>query len=350
MPDDLERSKKMIKGRKLICLLITAVMTVASMVPAMAEEQPSASETQTTTDTSPTGVKYDVIINKEDGIKNVYGAGEYFPGEKVTINAEQKNGYVFHDWYVTYENPYTHQTGSFYLMDRKTTFTMPDGHCTILAESEVLSPKPNSATDDSPKAMFDYSIRSIPENGDAPGAVWFPFMLRLKKATKTAITLKWKSVPGACGYAVYGASCGSRYRYITKVNVPTYRATGLTFGKYYKYFVAALDGSGNPKAKSTTVHIVTKGGKYGNYSKVKFNKKSLKLKVGQETKVRANTTVDRKKKAKTHKKLKYFTTNKFVARVYSSGRILATGKGTCYIYAYTQDGKYAKMKVKVKKK
>ena len=340
----------MIKGRKLICLLLTAVMTVASMVPAMAEEQSSASETQATTDTSPTGVKYDVIINKEDGIKNVYGAGEYFPGEKVTINAEQKNGYVFHDWYVTYENPYTHQTGSFYLMDRKTTFTMPDGHCTILAESEVLSPKPNSATDDSPKAMFDYSIRSIPENGDAPGAVWFPFMLRLKKATKTAITLKWKSVPGACGYAVYGASCGSRYRYITKVNVPTYRATGLTFGKYYKYFVAALDGSGNPKAKSTTVHIVTKGGKYGNYSKVKFNKKSLKLKVGQETKVRANTTVDRKKKAKTHKKLKYFTTNKFVARVYSSGRILATGKGTCYIYAYTQDGKYAKMKVKVKKK
>ena len=340
----------MIKGRKLICLLLTAVMTVASMVPAMAEEQPSASETQATTDTSPTGVKYDIVIEKETGIKNVYGAGEYFPGDTVTINAEQATGYVFHDWYVTWENPYTHKTGSFYLMDRKSTFKMPDGHCTIIAEADVLNPMPNSSTDDSPKAMFDYSVRSIPENGDAPGAQWFPFMLRVKKATKTAITLKWKNVSGARGYAVYGASCGSRYRYITKVNTTTYRATDLTFGKYYKYFVAALDASGNPKLKSTTVHVVTKGGKYGNYSKVKLNKKKLTLKVGQETKIKATTTVAKKKKAKTHKKLKYFTTNKFVARVYKSGRILATGKGTCYIYAYTQDGKYAKMKVRVKKR
>ena len=340
----------MIKGRKLMCLLLAAVMTVASAAPAMAEEQPATAEETPVTDTSPTGVKYDVIINKEEGIKNVYGAGEYFPGDKVTINAEQKTGYVFHDWYVTYKNPYTGKTGSFYLTDRKCTFTMPDGHCTILAESDVLNPMPNSATDDTPKAAFDYSIRSIPENGDAPGAAWFPFMLRVKKAGKSAITLKWKSVPGSSGYAVYGAPCGSRYRFLAKVTAPTYQARGLTFGKYYKYFVAALDAAGNPKAKSTTVHVVTKGGNYGNYSKVKFNKKKLTLKVGQELKLKVNTSVEKKKKSKTHKKVKYYSTNKFVARIYSSGRVLATGKGTCYFYAYTQDGKYTKIKVKVKKK
>ena len=313
---------------------------LASFMPAVAE------------DASPPNVMYDVIINKEEGIKAVSGAGAYFPGDTVTINAEQENGYVFSNWYVTYENPYTKKSGDFYLGDRKATFKMPDGKVTVLAQADVLSDVPDSTTDDSPMAAFDYSVRSIPENGDATGAEWFPFMLKAKKVTKTSILLKWNSIPGAFGYAVYGAPCGSRYKYITKTDTPEFQASGLSFGTYYKYFVAALDASGNVSKKSTSVHVTTKGGKYGNYKKIKYKKK-LTLKVGQEKKIKAKPVKEKSKgkskPVKTHKKIRYYTTNKFVARAYGNGEILATGKGTCYIYAYTQDGKSVKMKVKVKK-
>ena len=54
------------------------------------------------------------------------------------------------------------------------------------------------------------------------------------------------------------------------------------------------------------------------------------------------------KKISTHRKIKYESSNTAVAKVSSSGKVTAVGSGTCYIYAYAQNGVYKRLKVTVK--
>ena len=74
--------------------------------------------------------------------------------------------------------------------------------------------------------------------------------------------------------------------------------------------------------------------------KVKLNRgKTANLKAKQ---VKSNL------KIKKHRKVCYESTNTAVATVNKSGKIKAVGKGTCYVYAYAQNGVYKKVKVTVK--
>ena len=56
----------------------------------------------------------------------------------------------------------------------------------------------------------------------------------------------------------------------------------------------------------------------------------------------------KKLKVVKHRALKYETSNAKIATVSSKGVIKGKAKGTCYIYAYAQNGVYKKIKVLVK--
>jgi hypothetical protein len=55
-----------------------------------------------------------------------------------------------------------------------------------------------------------------------------------------------------------------------------------------------------------------------------------------------------KKKINIHRKVKFESTNKKIASVTLGGVVKTKKPGTCYIYAYAQNGVYTKIKVVVK--
>ena len=62
---------------------------------------------------------------------------------------------------------------------------------------------------------------------------------------------------------------------------------------------------------------------------------------------RNQETLKSKKKVASHRKVAWESDNVSVATV-KNGKITAVGKGTCYVYAYAQNGVSAKIKVTVK--
>ena len=96
------------------------------------------------------------------------------------------------------------------------------------------------------------------------------------------------------------------------------------------------------------------GGKVTNVKKVTAtvknnNVKTLKLKAKKSVTVTAKVTAQNKKLTlKKHRVVKYESSNTKIATVSKKGKVTAKKKGTCYIYAYSQNGVYAKVKVTVK--
>ena len=98
--------------------------------------------------------------------------------------------------------------------------------------------------------------------------------------------------------------------------------------------------------------IATKGGKVGNYKSVTVKKtvvtKAGKLKAGSKLSLGAKAVKASKKlKVKKRRALKYESSDTAVATVSSKGVITAKAAGTCYVYAYAQNGVFKKIKVTV---
>jgi uncharacterized protein YjdB len=171
------------------------------------------------------------------------------------------------------------------------------------------------------------------------------------------ITLQWKKVKEADGYLIYGNQCGKKYKMklvktIKKNKTVKLNFKGLKKGKYYKYMVVAyknVNGVKMPIAASVTVHCATKGMKYTIAKSVKVNKTKVTIKKGKTFQIKASEVKDEKKKTiKQHRKIKYESDNKKVAKVDKKGKITAKGKGKTTIYVYAQNGLYKKIAVTVK--
>ena len=191
------------------------------------------------------------------------------------------------------------------------------------------------------------------DNGDPEGTSFFP--LQLKAVGKNnGIKLTWKKVAGADGYILYGAMCGKpAMEYVTTIekgNATSYTVTGLNKGTYYKYIIAAYKNVAGEKriiAESLSAHATTNGGKRGNATSIKLNKKKLAMKKGKSAQLKA--TYKMTKKVQKHIGLiRYTTTNPAVATVTQKGKVKAVGKGKCEVWVYTQNGCCAKVKVTVK--
>lgn len=197
-----------------------------------------------------------------------------------------------------------------------------------------------------------------PKTDDPKGAKFNLLQAKAGKVTKNSVQIKWKKVKGAKKYVVYGNKCGSKNKYkklstTTKVSLVYKKVAGkkVKKGTYYKFIVYALGSDGKVISTSKTVHVATPGGRVGNDKKVTTaaKKGAVTLKKGKTFKLKAKAIPASKKlKVHRHRKMAYETSNKKIATVSSKGVIKATGKGTCYVYAYTQNGIFAKIRVTVK--
>lgn len=188
---------------------------------------------------------------------------------------------------------------------------------------------------------------------------------RSVKQTKTSVTLQWNIIKDADGYFIYGNRCNTgtkSYKYrklatITGGDISTWTQKDLKKGTYYKYVVKAyrlVNGKKVVTDTSISVHAVTGGGKYGNAKAVsvtqignKKNVSKIPLKMGKTAQIQAKE-VKKDKKIERHRKLCYESSNTKVATVTPDGLIRATGKGTCTIWVYAQNGIYKALKITVK--
>lgn len=188
---------------------------------------------------------------------------------------------------------------------------------------------------------------------------------RSVKQTKTSVTLQWNIIKDSDGYFIYGNRCNTgtkSYKYrklatITGGDISTWTQKDLKKGTYYKYVVKAyrlVNGKKVVTDTSISVHAVTGGGKYGNAKAVsvtqignKRNVSKITLKMGKTAQIKAKE-VKKDKKIERHRKLCYESSNTKVATVTPDGLIRATGKGTCTIWVYAQNGIYKALKITVK--
>ena len=143
----------------------------------------------------------------------------------------------------------------------------------------------------------------------------------------------------------------------------TYTGTGVTLGRingqkvkkgtYYKFILVALDKNNKVVSTSRPIHVATKGGKVTNPKKVtvKSGKKtvsSVSVKAGQTVKLKSKVKkASGSKKLKKHRPVKYESSNPKIAGVSDQGVIAGRAKGTCYVYAYAQNGVCKRIKVTV---
>ncbi len=229
-------------------------------------------------------------------------------------------------------------------------------------ESDVVTVKLSEDTPAAPVApaldtAAEKKIAAIKNDGDLAGSTFSAMKFRSVKQTKNSIRLNWTKAKGATGYIIYGNRCGTKYKFKKLAELDgtkkTWTYKKLKKGTYYKFLIVATKVSGDKKkviASAKTIHVATAGGKKGNYKSVKLSKTKLTLKKGKTyTKLKATAVAASKtKKPKIHKKVRFETSNKAIATVTAAGKIRAKKKGTCYIYTYTQNGVYKRLKLTVK--
>ena len=201
------------------------------------------------------------------------------------------------------------------------------------------------------EAAAEKAITGMKNDGDPKGSVYSLLQLKSTKQANMSITLKWTKPSGAVKFVLYGNKCGKankmkrlatytgKSKKITKV-----AGKKLKKGTYYKFIMVALDKNNNVVSTSKVIHIATKGGKVGNPTKV-TTKKPKTLSKGKSFKLAGKQSG---KKIKKHRAVSYESTNTKVATVSKKGVIKAKAKGTCYVFAYAQNGVSKKVKVTVK--
>ncbi len=190
-----------------------------------------------------------------------------------------------------------------------------------------------------------------PNTGASTAAVTPKLLLCKVSAAKTSHTIRWNAVGSADGYDIYGAKSNGKYERIQTVSKNSVKWTHkkLKKGKSYKYYVQAYQEIGGKRiviAKSLDVYSTTKGGKYGNASKVSAKKTRISVKAGKKAKLSAKAAG--KKLNKTAKKMRYVSSNPSVAKVSSKGIITGKNRGSCTVYCIARNGVYKKIKVTTK--
>ena len=114
----------------------------------------------------------------------------------------------------------------------------------------------------------------------------------------------------------------------------------------------------NVVSTSKLIHVTTKGGRYTNHKAVRIKAKvrgkyrvvkSLSIKKGRSKRIKAKgVKYAPKKRFKKHVGLRFASGRKTIASVSLDGVIKGKKKGTCYVYAYSQNGIAGKIKVIVK--
>lgn len=296
---------------------------------------------------------FDVLALAGDG-KPIYKDTEiefrtrYFVEQRMGYNTEVES-----EFFSPYSNVLTVKADKDYMVN---TQPAPDDPNPDISPQPVNpAPSISSLSGGATKAQVTKFITGLKTDSDPKGSTFGILSAKQKKAAKNSISITWNKVKGAKSYSIYANKCGKTnpYNYLTSVSGTSYTQKNLKKGTYYKYLVAAFNGSGKLIATAKTLHITTAGGKNGNFKKVttaaKKDKVTLKKK-GKSFKLKAKAIPESKKrKVNVHRGMKYESSNPKIASVNSSGKITAKKKGKCIVYAYAQSGAYKKIKVTVKK-
>ena len=235
----------------------------------------------------------------------------------------------------------------------------PSGSGTRQKETEPSKMDPEgNENDPASVAGAEKAVKALSDDKTEPkGSKFSKIQLRSTKQKKDSITIKWNKVSGASGYLVYGSLCGrgKTVRRLVKISGTSYTQKKLKRGTYYQYIVLAYKTVENQQkviASSKRIHVATKGGKVTNVSKLKvtYKKKTANaLKIGKKLKLKVKVVKQSKKlKLKKHRKIRFESSNPKIATVSSQGVVKGKKRGKCYIYIYSQNGTYKKIKVTVK--
>lgn len=224
-----------------------------------------------------------------------------------------------------------------------------DGTPASAAAANPVTPQSESKKAEVPSAKAqEKAILSLKSDSDPKGSTYGLLQARMKKAAKNSITLQWKKIKGA-KYTVYGNKCGkkNKYKKIKTITKTSFTQKKLKKGTYYKYLIVAVK-DGKAVATSRTIHVATTGGKVGNTKTVKAAKSKLSVKIGKTAKIKYTTQPASKKlPVKSHRAVAFESSNANIATVSKKGVVKGIRKGTCYVYAYAQNGVMAKITVKV---
>ena len=119
-----------------------------------------------------------------------------------------------------------------------------------------------------------------------------------------------------------------------------------------------VNGQKMPIAASVVIHVPTKGGKTTVAKSVKTTQKvkkkdkavsSVSVKKGKSVTLKATENKEEKKlKVKTHRAVKFESSDPKVATVNNSGKITGKKKGKATVWAYAQNGIFKAIQVTVK--
>ncbi len=189
-----------------------------------------------------------------------------------------------------------------------------------------------------------------------------PALIQPIVSKKRKQIISWKKVKGADGYFIYASKCNSKkksrkLKRIYTISSPektSYENKKLKKNTGYKYEVRAyrfINGKKVVFGRSLQLHALTKGSKtYDNPAGVRISGKAeLTLKTGRNKKIKAEVVLPKGKKCKWHiAKIRYLVSDTNVVSVSKKGKITAKSPGKAVVYAITQNGEMAKLKVQVK--
>lgn len=183
---------------------------------------------------------------------------------------------------------------------------------------------------------------------------------------KDKLTISWKTISGADGYDIFAVKCGAKMTSKSLVKTVKGKKSSAALTKIagrklsgkeeYKVRIKAYKLINSKKVyigSSQFYHMAGKNNKtFTNAKKITVSKKSVTLKVGKTSRIKAKIVKQSNKKKLLPKghgaALRYCSTDNSIATVTANGKITAKGKGSCYIYVIALNGVKTKIKVKVK--
>ena len=294
------------------------------------------------------------------------GCGKYFSDADGQTEIEENSWIIkpAHKWQTTYtvDKQATETTEGQKSIHCSICDEIQEGSVVVIPKLQPTNQKAADGTAVGPGASYVVAENAIlaSSSDEGPAGTKYGLLkLKTKKQTKTSLTLNWSKVGKATRYVLYGNKCGKANKMkklatVTGTSKVMSSVAGqkVKKGTYYKFIIVAIDKNNKVVSTSKTIHVGTKGGKAGNHKSAKIKKsvltKAKKLKKGKSLNLKAKAVKASGPKAKKHRGISYESTNTKIATVSGKGVVKARAKGTCYIYAYAQDGVYKTVKVVVK--
>lgn len=227
--------------------------------------------------------------------------------------------------------------------------------------SETPKPTETPKHTETPKPTETPKLTKIPEDTAASVQI-LPALIQPIVSQKRKQIINWKKVKGADGYFVYASRCNDkkdirklqRIAIISSPGKTSYVNRKLKKNTGYKYEVRAYrirNGKKIVVGRSLQLHAFTKGSKtYDNPAGVRISGNGKRtLKVGKSIKINAKVVLPKDKKCRWHTaKIRYLVSDTKVVSVSTKGKIMAKSVGKATVYAITQNGAMAKVKVIVR--